>query len=282
MSRRFALIVLLVLSSFPASITREARAQDGTITVSVLRRTAVRTAPSTGSTTIAFVNPTTFEVTQLRMDAGFVRLLLRQIDRRSTASGYGYIAAVDVAVDSGTTSTAGARTDTLVPTKTAAAAPSRPDTAVAARPPAVVPAPRETMTATRTDSAPRTSTRSASEIVVRPDAPPQPPSGVDSPDLYFLKSGPLTAVLQRSMSHQIGKTRDSIVVPAGFVTDFVSIPRFLWSELSPVGEHKQVAIIHDYLYWFQPCEREETDNLLMIAMREAGVSDLKLARSTPE
>ena len=77
------------------------------------------------------------------------------------------------------------------------------------------------------------------------------------------------------MSYQIGKTRDSITVPAGFVTEFASIPRVLWSELSPVGEHKLAAIVHDYLYWFQPCEREETDNLLMIAMSEGGVSDLR-------
>ena len=77
------------------------------------------------------------------------------------------------------------------------------------------------------------------------------------------------------MSYRIGTTRDSITVPAGFVADFASIPRFLWSELSPVGEHARAAIVHDYLYWFQPCEREEADNLLMIAMREAGVPDLQ-------
>ncbi|MEO8564458.1 MAG: DUF1353 domain-containing protein, partial [bacterium] len=58
-------------------------------------------------------------------------------------------------------------------------------------------------------------------------------------------------------------------------TDFASIPRFLWTELSPVGEHERAAIVHDYLYWFQPCEREEADNLLMIAMTEDGVPDLQ-------
>ena len=64
-------------------------------------------------------------------------------------------------------------------------------------------------------------------------------------------------------------------MPAGFVTEFASIPRALWSELSPVGEHERAAIVHDYLYWFQPCEREETDNLLMIAMIQDGFTDLK-------
>jgi len=128
---------------------------------------------------------------------------------------------------------------------------------------------------TRPDTALRVATPRVGEIIVRPDAPPPPPNGVDSPDLYFLKQGPLAAVLQRPMSFQVGKTGDSIVVPAGFVTDFASVPRALWSELSPVGEHKLAAIVHDYLYWFQPCEREETDNLLMIAMKTGGVSDLQ-------
>jgi hypothetical protein len=122
----------------------------------------------------------------------------------------------------------------------------------------------------RRSSAPR-----AAEITVRPDAPPPPPNGVDSPELHFLKQGPLAAILQRPMSFRIGTTRDSIVVPAGFVADFASIPRSLWTALSPVGEHARAAIVHDYLYWFQPCEREEADNLLMIAMREDGVPDLQ-------
>jgi hypothetical protein len=265
----------LLLSSLTLSITREARAQDETMTVSILRRTAVRTAPSTGSTTIAFLNPTTFEVTQIRVDRGFVRLLLRQIDRRTSASGYGYIAAVDVAVDSATKDPVRAGTDTTVRAQTATVVPSRAETAVPTRPDAVVPARRDTTTATRTDIAPRTTTPRATEIIVRPEAPPPSPSAVDSPDLYILKKGPLTAVLQRPMSYQIGRTRDSITVPAGFVTDFASVPRSLWSELSPVGEHQRAAIVHDYLYWFQPCEREETDNLLMIAMSQDGVSDLQ-------
>ena len=109
--RRFALICALVLSSLIAT-TGEARAQETAITVSILRRTAVRTAPSASAPTIAFLNPSTFEVTQVRVSNGFVRLLLNQIDRRRSANGYGFIAAVDVAVDSATTTTARAGTDT--------------------------------------------------------------------------------------------------------------------------------------------------------------------------
>ena len=36
--------------------------------------------------------------------------------------------------------------------------------------------------------------------------------------------------------------------------------------------YTRAAVIHDYLYWAQPCTREQSDNLLMIAMKESGVS----------
>jgi hypothetical protein len=235
------------------------------MTVTILRRTPVRSAAFIGASTIAFLNPSTFEVSQVQVRVGFVRLLLNEIDRRRPASGYGYIAVEDVAIDSATTTTASTRTDT-VPARTDTAArtrpapvtPTRPDTALPARAAAVIP------------MAPK-----AGELTVRPDAPPPSPNAVDSPDLYFLKNGALTAIVQRPMSYHIGTTRDSIGVPAGFVTEFTSVPRALWPELSPVGEHQRTAIIHDYLYWMQPCEREETDNLLMIAMKQDGVSDLQ-------
>jgi hypothetical protein len=131
------------------------------------------------------------------------------------------------------------------------------------------------LVARATTAFPPATTKRAGELLIRPDAPPPAPNAVDTPDLSFLKTGPLTVVLQRPLSHQIGRTRDSITVPAGFVADFLSIPRSLWTELSPVGEHERAAIVHDYLYWFQPCEREEADNLLMIAMRQAGIPDLQ-------
>ena len=245
------------------------------MTVTVLRRTAVRSNPSAVASTIGFLNPTTLGVTQLRLDEGYVRIPLRQIDRRWPATGYGYIDAADVDVDSGATRTpAVARNDGASrprPTSVTVA-PPRAEPPAASHPAAVVPPRRDTATVARTEPAPR-NTPSSTDLVVRNDA--TLPTGVDSPDLSFLKNGPLTAIVQRPISLPIGTTRDSITVPAGFVTDFTSVPRALWPELSPVGEHQRAAIVHDYLYWFQPCEREETDNLLMLAMKRSGVSDLK-------
>ena len=282
-SRRSALLCALVLSSFTVSLAREARAQRETMTVEVLRRTAVKANPSYASPTLGFLNPTLLAVTQVRVVDGFVQLPLRQIDRTWPATGYGYIAAADVAVDSGTTSTVVARTDTVARARPAAAAPNAPATVAPTTPVTVVPARadtaaparRDTMSVMKVDTVFHPTTRGTGELLVRPESPPPSPAATDSPDLHFLKKGPLAAVLQRPMSYRIGSTRDSIVVPAGFVAEFTSVPRALWSELSPVGEHTLAAIVHDYLYWFQPCEREETDNLLMIAMRERGVADLQ-------
>ena len=41
---------------------------------------------------------------------------------------------------------------------------------------------------------------------------------------------------------------ESVSVPAGFVTDFASIPRPLWSIWPPDGDYGKAAVCHDYLY----------------------------------
>lgn len=45
-----------------------------------------------------------------------------------------------------------------------------------------------------------------------------------------------------------------IAVPAGFITDFASIPRVLWSLIPPRGRYNRPAIIHDYLYHYAPVD----------------------------
>lgn len=39
-----------------------------------------------------------------------------------------------------------------------------------------------------------------------------------------------------------------IQVPTGFVTDFASIPRFLWRIFPPWDKHISAAVVHDWLY----------------------------------
>ena len=51
-------------------------------------------------------------------------------------------------------------------------------------------------------------------------------------------------------------TRDGwhIVVPAGFVTDYASIPRVLSWLIPPRGKYNRPAIIHDFLYQTAPVD----------------------------
>lgn len=79
-------------------------------------------------------------------------------------------------------------------------------------------------------------------------------------------------MLVRDMVYILGETDISITVPKGFVTDFASVPKGLWSfGLSPHGKFSKAAIVHDYLYWTHSCTREQSDMIMLIAMKESQV-----------
>ena len=80
-------------------------------------------------------------------------------------------------------------------------------------------------------------------------------------------------LLVNDVEYHGGKSPLTIVVPAGFITDFASIPTIFASfGLSHNGRYSKAAIVHDYLYWSQSCTRQQADNLLLIAMKESLVS----------
>jgi hypothetical protein len=79
---------------------------------------------------------------------------------------------------------------------------------------------------------------------------------------------------------------DRIVVPAGFETDFASIPWGLWNLFPPYGRWARAAIIHDFLYatrgtgvfegrrWITRATdytRKEADKIFLEAMEVVGV-----------
>lgn len=79
----------------------------------------------------------------------------------------------------------------------------------------------------------------------------------------------------KDRTYTIGDTKDKIVVPKGFVTDYASTPKIVWLlGLSPHEQYSRAAIIHDYLYWSQGCTREQSDRLMLIAMKESEVGRL--------
>ena len=55
--------------------------------------------------------------------------------------------------------------------------------------------------------------------------------------------------IQESFVYYIGSldSEDYIEVPAGFQTDFATIPKALWSIFPPSGKYVKAAVIHDYL-----------------------------------
>ncbi|MGA2780661.1 MAG: DUF1353 domain-containing protein [Smithella sp.] len=73
-------------------------------------------------------------------------------------------------------------------------------------------------------------------------------------------------------------THVSIVVPRGFVTDLASTPREIWAVYPPFGKYLSAAILHDYLYWRQVCERKEADKIIYQTMRDAGVDQATQSR----
>ncbi len=63
-----------------------------------------------------------------------------------------------------------------------------------------------------------------------------------------------------------GQQLPAVYVPAGFVTDFASIPRALWIALPRDGDYVWPAVVHDYLYWYQTTTKDTADDIFNAAM----------------
>jgi hypothetical protein len=63
-----------------------------------------------------------------------------------------------------------------------------------------------------------------------------------------------------------GQNLPPVSVPVGFVTDFASIPRALWTALPRDGDYVWAAVVHDYLYWYQTTTKDIADDVLNAAM----------------
>ena len=83
--------------------------------------------------------------------------------------------------------------------------------------------------------------------------------------------------LEKPLEYHMGVENSEwvISIPAGFVTDFASVPRILWPLISPWGNHGICAILHDYLYRYGVFDRVVCDALFLEAMRVSGVGAFK-------
>ncbi len=68
-----------------------------------------------------------------------------------------------------------------------------------------------------------------------------------------------------------------IDVPAGYRTDFASIPRLFWRVLPPAGKYGKAAVIHDWLCDVNPklCDHKLAADVFNEAMAVLGVGKMK-------
>ena len=92
----------------------------------------------------------------------------------------------------------------------------------------------------------------------------------DLPDGYHRK-------LLEDITYHVGgpNSPDKIVIPAGFVSDGGSVPRFLWMFIDPWGAAAKAFWLHDHMYNTQERSRLVSDAILMEAMEVLGVNWLK-------
>lgn len=80
-------------------------------------------------------------------------------------------------------------------------------------------------------------------------------------ELEVTKTGPREWVLDKAWVTPYG------IVPAGFVSDGASSPRFAWSIVDPATEFFEASVIHDFLYRYGVGTRKAAD----VAWRETAL-----------
>lgn len=96
-------------------------------------------------------------------------------------------------------------------------------------------------------------------------------------DVTAQGDGTLALRLYRSFRYNVGGEKSGIVVtvPAGFVTDLASVPRFFWRIVPPFGKYTPAAVVHDFLYSSQNLSRAMADAVFLEAMGVLGVPKWK-------
>jgi hypothetical protein len=69
--------------------------------------------------------------------------------------------------------------------------------------------------------------------------------------------------------------KDVFTVPAGFKTDFASVPKLFWNILPPTGRYTKAAVLHDWLYSTHAVSKEDADGIFRRVMEEEKVGTIK-------
>jgi hypothetical protein len=83
------------------------------------------------------------------------------------------------------------------------------------------------------------------------------------------REGRPLAELLTAFTYEVGDlgSGDLVTVPAGYVTDFASVPRLLWAIEPPLGDAGKAAVLHDWLYETGERSRAEADAIFLEAMK---------------
>lgn len=79
-------------------------------------------------------------------------------------------------------------------------------------------------------------------------------------------------------------TGQIFIIPAGYYSDFASVPRVFWSVIPPQGKSAPASIVHDYMYENQITDRLLTDffffrNLLQAVPEWQAVTMFSIVRA---
>ena len=88
-------------------------------------------------------------------------------------------------------------------------------------------------------------------------------------DLTVTKISKRMWKVERGFRYYIGEegSDNYVDVPAGFETDFASVPRIFWIILPPAGEYTPAAVVHDSLYNTHLMDRAKADRVFLEAMK---------------
>lgn len=87
-----------------------------------------------------------------------------------------------------------------------------------------------------------------------------------------LKNGKWWILHEPLVYQLIGAEQIKITVPAGFESDFASVPRIPVCYLFFANEFQEGAVVHDYLYRTGITDRRTSDRILQEIIIEAGYS----------
>ena len=76
-----------------------------------------------------------------------------------------------------------------------------------------------------------------------------------------------------SFFRDIAEGKETITVPKGTLTDFASVPKWLWSFFPPIGKYTQSAVLHDYLILENKRSWKECADIFLEAMKVQEVSE---------